>query len=200
VSTDVIAYPHPRRPVLADLAPAHAFRDLALVLGGAGLTTIGAQISIHVPGSPVPVTGQTLGVVIAGAALGAWRGALSQLVYVVVGLLLPIYADGAHGWPVVWGATGGYLVGFVVAAGVIGWAAERGADRDPLRATVTYALGQLVIFAIGVPWLKVATGLQWSQAIHYGFTVFVLGGVIKAALAGVLTPAAWRLVHRVDAR
>ena len=198
MSTHALAHPRARQPVLADLIPLHAFRNVVLVLGGAALTTLGAQITITVPGSPVPVTGQTLGIVIAGASLGAIRGASSQLVYLVAGLVLPVYADGAEGWHVVWGATGGYLVGFVLAAGVIGWAAEHGADRSPLVATLTYAGGQLLIFAIGVPWLKEATGMSWPDAIHYGFTVFILGGLIKAALAGVLTPVAWRVVRRVD--
>lgn len=200
MSTPALAFPRARQPVLADFIPLHAFRTVVLVLGGAALTTLGAQVTIHVPGSPVPVTGQTLGVVIAGASLGAVRGASSQLVYLVAGLLLPVYADRAQGWHVVWGATGGYLIGFVVAAGVIGWAAEHGADRTPVLATLTYAGGQLVIFAIGVPWLKVATGMSWTDAIHYGFTVFIVGGLIKAALAGVLTPVAWRVVRRVDRR
>ena len=115
-----------RPVVLADAIPV---RDAVLVAGGAGLTVLGAQIAIHIPPSPVPVTGQTLAVVVAGAALGARRGAASQLLYVLLGLVLPVYSDGESGLDVIWGATGGYLVGFVVAAGLIGWVAERGYDR-----------------------------------------------------------------------
>jgi biotin transport system substrate-specific component len=179
--------------VLGDVIPGDRVRDVLLVLGGAGLTALGAQISIHVPGSPVPITAQTLAVVLAGAALGTWRGISSQLLYLVLGLALPIYAGGTSGTGVLWGATGGYLVGFVVAAGLVGWAAEHGADRWPLLAAATFALGQLAIFGIGVPWLKVSTGMSWPTAIHDGFTIFILGGVIKAILAGIAMPTAWRI-------
>lgn len=184
--------------VLADLVAGTWLRDAALVLCGAALTALGAQITIHTAASPVPITGQTLGVVVAGAALGARRGALSQLVYVLAGFVLPVYADGDSGTGVLWGATGGYLVGFVVAAWLIGALAEHGADRRPVRAAVAFALAQLSIFAIGVPWLKVVAGMGWGTAIHAGFTVFIVGGIVKAVLAGVVTPGAWRLVRRAE--
>jgi biotin transport system substrate-specific component len=190
---------HGRRPlVLGDVFPARAWRDAALVCSGAALTALGAQISVHIPPSPVPVTGQTLAVVLAGAALGARRGAASQALYVLLGFLLPIYADGASGPSTVWGATGGYLIGFVLAAGVIGRLAELGADRRVVAAVGTFATGQLVVFGIGVPWLKAVTGMPWPEAIHAGFTIFIVGGLIKALVAGVATPLAWRAVQRVD--
>jgi biotin transport system substrate-specific component len=187
-----------RPVVLGDVVAGTRVRDAALVLAGALLTVLGAQISVHVPPSPVPITGQTLAVVLAGAALGAKRGAASQLLYVMLGLFLPVYADGAQGWHVVWGATGGYLVGFVLAAGVVGWLAERGADRRPLLAFAAFAAGQLLVFGIGVPWLKISTGMDWSTAIHNGFAIFIVGGLIKAALAGALMPAAWRQLRRTQ--
>ena len=192
----------PRRgAVLADAIPGARVRDTALVLAGAGVTALGAQIAIHVPGSPVPVTAQTLAVVLAGSALGMRRGLLSQLVYVVLGLFLPIYAGHVSGWSVVAGANGGYLVGFILAAGIVGWAAERGGDRRAQLALVTFALGQLAVFGIGVPWLKVATGMSWASAVHEGFTIFILGGIIKAIVAALATPTAWKLLHRFsDAR
>jgi biotin transport system substrate-specific component len=188
-----------RRPaVLGDALPLVRGKDVVLVLAGALLTVLGAQISIHVPPSPVPVTGQTLGVVIAGAGLGARRGAASQLLYVVLGLFLPVYADGDQGWHVVTGASGGYLIGFVLAAWAIGRLAELGTDRKVPLAIATFIVGQLIVFGIGVPWLKAKTSLDWSTAIHEGFSIFIVGGLIKAAVAGVATPAAWRLVRRVD--
>jgi biotin transport system substrate-specific component len=193
-----LALPAPRGMVLGDVVPGARVRDALLVLAGACLTALGAQITIHTGASPVPITGQTLGVVIAGAALGSRRGMLSQLLYVVAGLLLPVYSDGASGIHVIWGATGGYLIGFIVAAWIVGRLAEGGADRRFGSATVAFALGQLSIFAIGVPWLKVSTGMDWSTAIHDGFTVFIIGGIIKAVLAGALAPAAWRLVKKID--
>jgi biotin transport system substrate-specific component len=197
----VSAAPTPRvhQPrVLADALPETATRDVALVVAGALLTVLGAQISIHVPPSPVPVTGQTLGVVIAGAARGWKRGAASQLLYLVLGLFLPVYADGDSGFNVIWGATGGYIVGFVVAAALIGRLAEVGADRRPHVAFLAFCAGQLAIFGIGVPWLKVSTDMGWDDAIHNGFTLFIAGGIIKAIAAGLLMPAAWRAVRRID--
>jgi biotin transport system substrate-specific component len=192
MSAPAFAAPRPARPVLADALSGSRTRDVLLVVAGALLTALCAQIAIHVPPSPVPVTGQTFAVVVAGSALGARRGAASQLLYVLLGLALPVYADGAHGPHVVWGATGGYLVGFVLAAGVVGFLAERGADRRPLLAVAAFALGQLVVFGIGVPWLKVSAELDWATAIHDGFAIFVVGGVIKAIAAAAVTTGIWR--------
>src|SRR5262245_52399257 len=164
-----------KRPVvLADVLPRVRAVDAVLVVSGALLTVLGAQVSIHVPPSPVPITGQTLAVIVAGALLGARRGVLSQLLYVLLGLFLPVYADGAQGWHVVWGATGGYLVGFVVAAWIVGRLAERGADRQVRTAVAAFVLGQAAIFGIGVPWLQAVTDMSWATAFHDGFAVFVV--------------------------
>jgi len=193
MSTHVLSAAPPTRLVLADRLAGTRTRDVLLVVAGALLTALCAQIAIHVPPSPVPVTGQTFAVVVAGSVLGARRGAASQLLYVALGLVLPVYADGAQGPHVVWGATGGYLVGFVLAAGVVGALAERGADRRPLLAVLAFALGQLIVFGIGVPWLKVSADLTWSTAIHDGFAIFIVGGIIKAIAAAAVTTSAWRL-------
>jgi biotin transport system substrate-specific component len=194
MSSTVYAPPAPRA-VLADVIPGARVRDAGLILCGGLLTVVGAQLGIAVPPSPVPITGQTLAVVLAGGTLGARRGASSQLLYLVLGLFLPVYSDGAQGFDVIWGATGGYIVGFIAAAYIVGALAERGADRRPLVAFGAFAGGQLTIFAIGVPWLKVATGMSWGDAIHNGFTIFIVGGIVKALLAGALAPGLWRLVR-----
>jgi biotin transport system substrate-specific component len=102
------------------------------------------------------------------------------------------------GFHVVTGATGGYLVGFLPAAYLIGLAARQGQDRRVARALPLFALGQLVIFAIGVPWLAVVAHLDAAEAVSEGFTRFVVGGIVKAVLAGVALPAAWWLVRRAD--
>lgn len=183
----------PRPTVLADAALRGAASDLALVVLGALLMSLLAQIAIPVPPSPVPVTGQTLGVVLCGATLGARRGTAAVVLYVATGLLLPVYADGTSGPAILFGATGGYLVGFVVAAYVIGRLAERGAERRPLTAVASFCLGQLIVFGVGVPWLKASTGMGWSRAIHDGFTVFIVGGIIKAVVAAVVIAAAWSI-------
>jgi biotin transport system substrate-specific component len=182
------------RPVLADALPGARVRDALLVVAGALLTAACAQISIKLPGSPVPLTGQTFAVVLVGAGLGARRGGLSMLLYVVLGLFLPVYASGAQGTGILFGSSGGYLFGFVLAAWAMGLIAERGGDRRVVSAALAFAVGQLLIFGVGVPWLKVDTSQSWGWAIHEGFTIFILGGVIKAALAGVLMPSAWRLL------
>src|SRR3954463_10544343 len=111
----------PRREVLADVLPGALVRDVVLVVSGALLTALFAQIAIDVPPSPVPITGQTLAVGLVGATLGMRRGASSLTLYVLLGLFLPFYADGESGWSVVWGASGGYLIGFIFAAGFVGW-------------------------------------------------------------------------------
>jgi biotin transport system substrate-specific component len=183
------------RPVLADALPGARVRDVLLVVAGALLTAACAQVSIHIPGSPVPLTGQTFAVVLVGAGLGARRGGLSLLLYLLMGFVLPVYASGQQGTSVLTGASGGYLIGFVLAAYVVGAIAERGGDRRVLSAALAFAFGQLLIFGIGVPWLKVSASLSWGSAIHEGFTIFILGGVIKAALAALLLPSAWRLLQ-----
>ncbi len=188
----------PRRLVLADALPGARVRDAALVLGGALLVALFAQIEFPVPGSPVPISGQTLAVVIVGAALGARRGALALVTYAALGLLLPFYAGGEHGAHVVLGPTGGYIVGFVVAAWLVGRAAEHGADRRPLLAVATYAAGQLAVFVIGVPWLMAVANLSLADGLALGFTPFIVGGLVKAAVAGVVIPSAWRLARALD--
>src|ERR1700754_925363 len=101
--------PLSQRRVLADALPGVKARDLALVVAGAGLTALFAQIAVDIPPSPVPVTGQTLAVGLVGATPGARRGAAALLLYVLAGLALPIYAEGHSGWSTVWSASGGYL-------------------------------------------------------------------------------------------
>jgi biotin transport system substrate-specific component len=182
------------RPVLADALPGARVRDALLIVAGVLLTAACAQVSIRIPGSPVPLTGQTFAVVLVGAGLGARRGGLSMLLYVALGLVAPVYASGAQGPGVLFGASGGYLVGFVLAAWAMGAIAERGGDRRVVSAVCAFAVGQLLIFGIGVPWLKLDASLSWPAAIHEGFTIFILGGIIKAALAGLLMPSAWRLL------
>ena len=188
-----------RSLVLADVLPGARVRDAVLVTGAALLTALLAQVSIPVAGSPVPITGQTLAVVLTAAALGPLRGLSGQALYVVLGGVgLPFYSEAAGGWDVVSGATGGYLIGFLPAAYLIGLAARQGQDRRITRALPLFALGQLVIFAVGVPWLAVAADMTAAQAVDAGFTPFLVGGLVKAAIAGTLLPAAWWAVRKAD--
>jgi biotin transport system substrate-specific component len=194
MSHAVAAAPSPR--VLADVVPRVRARDLALVAGAALLTALCAQISIPVPGSPVPITGQTFAVLLSGAALGAHRGSAAMALYLLLGIVgLPVYADADSGLHVVWGATGGYLVAFPIAGYAIGRLAEARLDRTPLKALPLFTVGSLIVFGIGVPWLAVSAHMTLGQAIDAGFTPFILGGIVKAVLAALLLPAAWRLAR-----
>ncbi len=187
-----------RQPVLADELPGSIARDIALVVAGALFTALLAQITVSVPGSPVPITGQTLAVGLVGATLGMSRGAASLALYAVLGLFLPFYADGASGWSVIWGASGGYIVGFIFAAGAIGWFAQHGGDRRIISTFLGFVVGQLIIFAFGLVGLQLATGEDWGWVVHNGFTIFIVGGLIKAAVGAVVLPSAWLLVDRID--
>jgi biotin transport system substrate-specific component len=190
--------PHPR--TLADTLPGDATRDAILVVGFALLTALAAQISIPLGFTPVPITGQTFAVLLAGGALGATRGAASQFLYIALGAIgFPFYADGQGGWDVATGSTAGYLVGFVIAAGVVGLLAERGNDRRVRTAIPTFAVGMLVIYTFGALWLAQQLDLPLfapdnePSAWEYGVEPFLLGDLLKAGLAGLLLPAAWKV-------
>lgn len=186
----------PRVGVLADAWGGSLAREVALVVGGAAVVGAAAQVSVTIPGSPVPVTGQTFVVLLAGTALGPARGVASMLFYVVAGVLgVPWFADGAHGWPA---ATMGYLLGFVLAAAVVGRLAAVGADRRPGRMFGLMVLGNVVIYAVGVPWLMVATGVDVPTALLLGLVPFLAGDLLKALLAAGLLPGSWRLVRRLS--
>lgn len=182
--------------VLADVVPGARVRDAALVLCGALLTAALAQVVV--PMAPVPITGQTLAVGLVGATLGVRRGVLSMLLYVALGFVLPVYADGASGVQHLWGASGGYILGFVVATAIVGWFAERGADRRVPLAFLAFVVAQLAVFVPGVIVLQAVSGMSWAAAVHSGFTVFIVGGLIKAAIGAAVLPSAWRLVRRAE--
>jgi biotin transport system substrate-specific component len=190
----------PSRPlVLADLVPAVRARNAALVAFGVLFTALLAQVAVPVPGSPVPITGQTLAVVLTAAALGPVRGVAVQALYMLSALVgLPFYSEASSGVDVVFGATGGYVVGFIPAAYLIGLAARRGADRNLLKSVPLFIAGQAVIFAVGVPWLAVSTGMSAGQALDAGFYPFILGGLVKAAVAAAVLGTAWKLTRRTD--
>ena len=189
----------PTRPlVLADLVPAVRARNVVLVALGVLFTALLAQVSVPVPGSPVPVTGQTLAVVLTAASLGPARGVAVQAVYILAALVgLPFYSEASGGWDVVVGATGGYVFGFIPAAYLIGLAARHGADRRFRTSVPLFVAGQAVVFAVGVPWLALATGMSAAQALEAGFYPFILGGLVKAAVAATVLGGAWRMArHR----
>jgi biotin transport system substrate-specific component len=183
--------------VIADVVPAAWVRNVVLVVGAAVLVALSAQIAIPLPFTPVPLTGQTFAVLLAGAVLGSVRGMASMLLYVAMALVgLPVLAptaDGTHltGTAVFSAPSFGYVIGFVVAAAVVGRLAERGATRTPLRTAGLMVVGNLVIYAFGVTYLSFAIGVSLTTAISLGLTPFVVGDLLKIALAAGLLPLTW---------
>lgn len=186
-----------RPEVLADLLPGETLRDAALVMGGAALTGLAAQVSFTVPSiTPVPFTLQTAAVLLVGASLGPVRAALSMVAYLLAGLVgVPWFAGHASGFEAA-RATFGYLVGFVVAATLVGWLSKRGNDRRYLTSTAEMFLGTLVIYAFGVPVLMAALGVDLATGLEYGLYPFVLTDTLKVLVAAGVLPLAWRLVGR----
>jgi biotin transport system substrate-specific component len=193
------ALPGASLPVLADLVPARVFRgarvrDAALVVGAAGFVGLAAQVSVAVPGSPVPVTGQTFAVLLAGTALGAWRGLAAMALYLAAGAAgMPWFAEGTSGTGM---PTLGYVLGFVLAAPLAGALARRGADRGPLRTAGIMLLGNAVIYAVGLAYLAHDLGIGLDKAYEIGMKNYLLGDALKIALAMGLLPAAWKLAGR----
>lgn len=182
-----------RRIVLADLVSHTLVRDLALIVAGAGFTGLLAQVAFPIPGSPVPLTGQTFAALLVGASLGFRRGATSLLLYLIAGVAgVPWFQGGSSGAP----ASLGYIVGFVFAGALVGFLASRGGDRTPWRTVGTMALGNLVIYFFGVPWLMVAADLGFSSALRAGVLPFLLTDGVKIALAAGLLPGVWALARR----
>lgn len=183
-----------RRIVLADLVPGAIARDAALIVGGAGLTGLAAQVSVHTSLTPVPFTLQTLAVLVSGAALGTVRGALSMLLYLAAGVAgVPWFERHTHGWDV---PSFGYIVGFVVAAAVVGELARRGNDRHVVSTIGLMVLGSALVYLCGATWLAHYLHVSATRAVSLGVTPFLIGDAVKAAAAAVVLPATWRLVRR----
>ena len=183
----------PREPlVLADLIPGSVLRDIALVVGAAGLVGLLAQISIHLSFTPVPITGQTLGVLLVGTAIGWRRGLAAMSLYAVAGVAgVPWFAGHASGYV---GASFGYIIGFVASAALCGYLAERKADRTWRTSVPAMLAGEVVMYAIGVLWLAASLHVGIAKAVALGLTPFVIGDAVKAALAAGLLPTTWKLV------
>jgi biotin transport system substrate-specific component len=178
-----------------------ALYDIALVVGGSLLIALCAQLAL---GWPIPVTGQTFAVLMIGALLGARRASLSVLVYIMEGAAgLPVFAHGRNGFAVLLGPTGGYLVGFVVAAYVVGLLAEKGWDRRIGTTVLAMIFGNLVIYAFGLLWLccmifllrlQVGSGRVLVEGLYH----FIPGDLLKIAMAAILLPTGWRLLGRTN--
>lgn len=174
-------------------SPATLMYDIALIIGGSLLIALCAQISFHI--GVVPITGQTFGVLIVGALLGWKRSAATTLLYLIEGANgLPVFAGGTAGIGVLAGPTGGYLIGFVFAASLVGWLAQLGWDRKVSTTILAMLAGNLVIYLCGLPWLRLVLGVSWPEALSFGLTPFIVGDLIKIALAAALLPLGWKLL------
>lgn len=178
---------------LADVIPGGLVRNIALVVGGAGFVGATAQLAVPLPFTPVPLSLQTFSVLLTVAVLGSTRGLLSMAVYMLAGMAgVPWFTQHNSGWAF---PSFGYIVGFLLAAIVVGKLAEKGGDRTPLRAVGLLVLGNLAIYAVGVPGLMLSTGMSLPGALAKGVAPFLIGDAIKVVLAAALLPATWKLVN-----
>ncbi len=191
-----LAAPQPR--VLADVVGRTWIRQLALIAGGAAFVGLSAQIAFYLPWNPaVPLTLQTFAVILTAGALGSLRGAAAMAIYALLGSIgLPWFAQGSSGFG---GAAFGYIIGFIVAAFVVGRIAESGVTRSFGRSVGLMVLGSVIIYAIGATWLKYSLGVPWfgaDSAWAYGVKDFIIGDVIKLLAAAGLLPLAWKALNR----
>jgi biotin transport system substrate-specific component len=198
-----------RRATLVDALPvdgqAALWRDIILILAFGSLMGLFARISIPLPFTPVPITGQTFGVLLTGAVLGSRRGALAMLVYLAEGIAgLPVFAFGLSGWAIITGPTGGYLLSYPLAAFAVGFLAERGWDGAFLRLAAAMLIGEVIIYVIALPWLAhnmIGNYAGWQctgvrNSIGCGLVPFIPGDLVKLVLAALMVPSAWALVNR----
>jgi biotin transport system substrate-specific component len=199
VSTLALTLAPPRSRAAARLA-----FQIGCAVAGSLLVAGLAQISFTLPFTPVPITGQTLGVLLVGAAYGPALGATTMLLYLLWGVIgLPVFAVNANGTHdtglqvlAATSATAGYLWGFVLAAGLVGWLSRRGWDRSMRSSISAMFLGSVVIYAVGVPWLMAVFGLPLAKGLEFGLYPFVIGDTLKLLAAAGLLPAAWALLKR----
>ena len=178
-----------------------ALTEALFVVGGIGFISLLAQIAIPVPGSPVPVTGQTLAVLLIGTTYGARLGFITFATYLLAGIAgAPIFAPSAtsanHGLDRLLGATGGYLVGMLVASLLLGYLADRKADQKFRTSFPALLLGDLVIFTFGLAWLHTSLDMTWAATFKAGFTPFILGEALKIAITATSLPLVWRKISR----
>lgn len=184
-------------PVRVGEAASPRLRDAMLVITGAVLIFLTSRVSVPIPGDPVPFTLQNFGILVVGGALGLRRGGLAGLLYVLLGVIgLPFFAEGKGGLGVIWGTTGGYLVGFIAAAALVGRLAELGWDRRIGGAIGATLLGTAVIYLVGVPWLAAVAGMSLAEAVANGLLPFLGLDIVKLLAAAAVFPAAWWVVGR----
>jgi biotin transport system substrate-specific component len=199
MSSNVTSAPTLRTAVLARST---WLSEATLLAAGVLLVALSAQVTFHLPGTPVPISGQTFAVLLVGSAYGATRGVATIALYLAVGIVgLPVFSSGTSGWEQVSGATGGYLVGMLIAAGIAGLLAQRGLDRKVSSAVASMLTGNVVIYVFGLAWLyHELPNATFTSTLEAGLYPFVVGDLVKVYLAGALLPGAWSLVRRVKGR
>ena len=171
--------------------------QISMILTGTVFLAVMAQISFPIPGSPVPFTGQTLGVLLLGTAYGAGLGFSTIAFYLLMGMAgAPIFSSGTSGIERIAGPTGGYLVGMLLSSLVLGALAGRKWDQKIKTVIPTMIIGNSIIFAIGLLWLHQYTGQTWLWTFEKGFTPFIFGEIIKIAIASTALPAVWKYVSK----
>ena len=174
-----------------------ALTQVSLIAGGTLFLSLLAQVAIPVPGSPVPVTGQTLGVLLIGTTYGAGLGLATFAMYLLAGIAgAPVFAGASFGVEKITGATGGYLIGMLAATYILGFLADRRMDQKFITALPSMLLGNVIIFSFGLIWLHYFTGKDWAWTISAGLTPFIIGEVLKIAIVGTSLPIVWRFLHR----
>ena len=191
-----VALPYPRdATVLGTPIPAYILRDVALVVVFAAIIAFCGRARFDLPDNPVPVSLQTFGVLLTGAALGTRLGISSILLFYFAGMAgVPVFQDGNNGWDYVSGSpTGGYLIGFIAATSVTGFLAERGWDRRHVLWALL--IGNLIIYVPGLLWLGAKGFVPWENVLSKGMYPFILGDLVKVMMVGVVLPSAWALVN-----
>ena len=179
---------------------ATALSNAALIVSGTIFLSVLAQIAIPVPGSPVPVTGQTLGVLLVGTTYGASLGLATFATYLVAGIAgAPVFAGASYGVEKITGATGGYLLGMLVSTYVLGLLAHKRFDQKFLTALPSMLIGTALTFPFGLIWLHQFTGKDWAWTFQAGLAPFIIGEALKIIIAGISLPILWRFINRKHA-
>jgi len=188
------------KPTLADRLLGRGLgTDTVLIFAGVALTAIAAQVTV--PIWPIPVTAQTVAVVLVGLSTGALRGAISMTLYAFLGGVgLPIFSNSSSGIDWLSGSTGGYIVGFIAAAAFAGWMAQLGLDRSLLRSLAVATAATAVIYLFGLPLLAIARQLSLQETLAIGFYPLLVGAAVKIAVVAVINTAAWAAVRRMEQR
>lgn len=173
--------------------------DVILILFGTLFIAICSRVAIYLPFSPVPVTGQTFAVLLMGTILGCKRGGICMGLYVLEGVAgLPVFAAGTSGIGVLFGPTFGYLAGFILAGAFVGWLAEKGFDRRRGSMVLAFCTGQAIIYFFGI--LRLSSFVGTNNVFALGIAPFLLGDVLKAGMAMILLPSAWKIMSAINDR